>query len=101
MCIRDRFSTESIKAIHRQILIQFVLFLDDVAFVDGPIWTVASNVHALTALIAVLMTMVVLVPLVSKSTVSKVRVVSKESFLLISLYVISSILVYFAGQSDH
>tara|TARA_B100000686_G_scaffold30210_1_gene30898 strand:+ start:442 stop:1476 length:1035 start_codon:yes stop_codon:yes gene_type:complete len=79
----------------------FVLFLDDVAFVDGPIWTVASNVHALTALIAVLMTMVVLVPLVSKSTVSKVRVVSKESFLLISLYVIASISVYFAGQSAH
>lgn len=79
----------------------FVLFLDDVAFVDGPIWTVASNVHGLTALIAVLMTMVVVVPLVSKSTVSKVRVVSKESFLLISLYVIASILVYFAGQSAH
>ena len=61
----------------------------------------ASNVHALTALTAVLMTMVVVVPLVSKSTVSKVRVVSKESFLLISLYVIASILVYFAGQSAH
>ena len=38
----------------------FVLFIDDVAFVDGPLWTGIAGIHLLTAAFAVVMTVVVL-----------------------------------------
>ena len=79
----------------------FVLFLDDAAYIDGPIWTAVSPIHALTAAIAVLMTMVVLIPVVSKAKTSIGRVVTLESSLLISLYVIASLLVFYSGRGGH
>ena len=79
----------------------FVLFLDDAAYIDGPIWTAVSPIHALTAAIAVLMTMVVLIPVVSKAKTSIGRVVTLESSLLISLYVIASLLVFYSGRGSH
>ncbi|SVD35200.1 uncharacterized protein METZ01_LOCUS388054, partial [marine metagenome] len=78
-----------------------VLFLDDAAYVDGPIWAAVSPIHALTAAIAVLMTMVVLIPVVSKAKTSIGRVVTLESSLLISLYVIASLLVFYSGRGGH
>ena len=75
----------------------FVLFLDDVTYTSGPIWGVVSPIHGLTAIIAVVMTMVVLVPSVSKVKLGFGRLVTFESVLLISLYIIASVLVYIAG----
>lgn len=79
----------------------FVLFLDDVAYVQGPIWEAVSSIHALTAGIAVLMTMVILIPVVSKSRISVGRVVTIESCLLVSLYIVASILVFYVGRGTH
>lgn len=76
----------------------FVLFLDDVAYVHGPIWEAVSSIHALTAGIAVLMTMVVLIPVVGKSRISGGRVVTIEASLLVSLYIVASILVFYVGR---
>ena len=75
----------------------FVLFLDDVSYTSGPIWNAISPIHSLTAIIAVLMTMVVLVPSVSRAKLSFGRLVTFESVSLISLYIIASVLVYLAG----
>ena len=75
----------------------FVLFLDDVSYTSGPIWDVVSPIHGLTAIIAVVMTMVVLVPSVSKVKLGFGRLVTFESVSLISLYIIASVLVYLAG----
>ena len=75
----------------------FVLFLDDVSYTSGPIWDVVSPIHGITAIIAVLMTMVVLVPSVSATKLSFGRLVTFESILLIFLYIIASVLVFVAG----
>ena len=75
----------------------FVLFLDDVAYTDGPIWNSVSTIHVFTAVLAMVMTMVVLVPLIGKSKLSFGRIVSLEAGLLIGLYVVGSILVFVSG----
>ena len=79
----------------------FVLFLDDVAYTDGPLWSVASPVHSVTAIIAILMTTAVLVPVISKARVSFGRIVTLECVVLLALYVVSSILVFSIGSSSH
>ena len=79
----------------------FVLFLDDVAYTDGPLWSVVSPVHSVTAIIAILMTTAVLVPVISKAKVSIGRIVTLECVVLLALYVVSSILVFSIGSSAH
>ena len=79
----------------------FVLFLDDVAYTDGPLWGVVSSVHSITAVIAILMTTVVLVPVISKARVSFGRIVTLECVVLLALYAVSSVLVFSIGSSAH
>jgi cation:H+ antiporter len=79
----------------------FVLFLDDVAYTDGPLWGVVSPVHSITAVIAILMTTVVLVPVISKARVSFGRIVTLECVVLLALYAASSVLVFSIGSSAH
>ena len=75
----------------------FVLFLDDVAYTDGPIWDSVSSIHVFTAVLAMVMTMVVLIPLIGKSKLSFGRIVTLEAVLLIGLYVVGSVLVFVSG----
>ena len=77
----------------------FVLFLDDVAYTDGPLWSVVSPVHTVTAIIAILMTTAVLVPVISKARVSFGRIVTLECVVLLALYAASSLLVFSMGSS--
>ena len=79
----------------------FVLFLDDVAYTEGPLWSVVSPVHSVTAIIAILMTTAVLVPVISKAKVSIGRIVTLECVVLLALYIVSSILVFSIGSSAH
>ena len=79
----------------------FVLFMDDAAYIDGPLWSVVSPVHSITAVIAILMTTVVLVPVISKARVSLGRIVTLECVVLLGLYVVSSILVFSISSSAH
>ena len=75
----------------------FVLFLDDLAYTEGPIWTAVSSIHVFTAMLAMIMTMIVLIPMTSKSKLSFGRVITLESILLIGLYVVGSVLVFASG----
>ena len=56
----------------------FVLFLDDVAFADGAIWTVASDVHVLTAVFAMFMTALVIVAITMRPRGRPVRFITYE-----------------------
>ena len=73
--------------------------MDDVAYVDGSIWAILSPVHIATALMAILMTVVVLVPVMGKSRLSFGRTVSMESGLLIGLYIVTSCLIFYLGDA--
>ena len=72
----------------------FVLFLDDVAFADGAIWTVASDVHALTAVFAMFMTALVIVAITLRPRGRPVRFITYEGAALIGLYAAASAAVY-------
>jgi cation:H+ antiporter len=72
----------------------FVLFLDDVAYTDGALWAAISDIHALTGLIAVLMTAVVVVGLVNRPRGRPGKFWTFESVILIGLYAAASLLVF-------
>ena len=75
----------------------FVLFLDDVAHTGGPIWGAVSPVHALTATIAVLMTAVVVLAVVTRPRKNRPGIVTIEAGILIGVYAIASLLVFTIG----
>ena len=75
----------------------FVLFLDDVAHTGGPIWTAVSPVHALTGAIAVLMTAVVVLAVVSRPRTDRPGVITIEAGVLIGVYALASVLVFTLG----
>ncbi len=72
----------------------FILFMDDLAFTEGAIWANISAVHPLTALMAVLMTAVVIFAVVSRGRSRPSTYWTVEALLLIGLYVGASILVF-------
>lgn len=74
----------------------FVLFLDDVAYSQLPIWELFSYIHLLTALVGIIMTGVVLVSVMksNKNSFLLFGKLSIGSMILILLYVITSILVF-------
>ena len=72
----------------------FVLFLDDVAFTGGVLWSGVSGIHALTGVIAVIMTAIVIVGLL-RSTPRKTRFpITPEGAAMILLYIVASVLVF-------
>ena len=75
----------------------FVLFLDDVAYTGSPIWTAVSPVHALTGAIAVVMTAVIVLAVVTRPRKNRPGVVTIESGVLIGVYAIASFLVFTLG----
>ena len=72
----------------------FVLFLDDVAFADGAIWAVASDVHVLTAVFAMFMTALVIVAITMRPRGRPTRFITYEGAALIGLYAAASAAVY-------
>lgn len=75
----------------------FVLFLNDMAHTDGPIWGAASQIHILTATLSVLMTAIVVLAVVSRPRSTRPRLITSEAMLLIGLYVVASFLVFQLG----
>ncbi len=75
----------------------FILFLDDVAYSSGALWADVSPIHALTAVMAILMTSVVTIALVGHLMVRPAKFWRLEAVLLIGLYIASSILVFYLG----
>ena len=74
-----------------------ILFIDDVALTSEPLWTAISSVHMLTAAIAIVMTAVVVIALMSKSRGRPSRFWTVEAAILIGLYLLSSVLVFKLG----
>ncbi len=72
----------------------FVLFLDDVAYTNGPLWADVSTVHVFTALAAILMTAVVIIALVTQERGRPGRFFTFEALMLVGLYVVTSVLVF-------
>ncbi|MEE9199124.1 MAG: hypothetical protein V3U26_04945, partial [Dehalococcoidia bacterium] len=74
-----------------------ILFLDDLAFPDGVLWAAISQIHILTAAIAVLMTSVIIVALLKHRRRRPGRFWTVESVVLIGLYLTASLLVFYLG----
>ena len=72
----------------------FVLFLDDVAFADGAIWAVASDIHVLTAVFAMFMTALVITAITLRPRGRPTGVITYEGAALIGLYAAASAAVY-------
>lgn len=72
----------------------FILFFDDVAYTEGAFWSGISEVHGLTAGIAILMTAVVITALVARPRERQGRFWTVEAVALIGLYGVASVLVF-------
>ena len=74
----------------------FILFMDDVALIGAPLWTPAniSSIHALTAVIAILMTAVVIVSVITRGRGRPNKFFTGEALVLIGLYIAASVLVF-------
>ena len=72
----------------------FVLFADDLAYAQGALWGAVSQVHILTGVIAILMTVVVIVSVLIRPR-SKMRTGwTPEGAALVAAYVVASVLVF-------
>ena len=72
-----------------------VLFFDDIAFTDGAIWSSVSTVHIVSGLIALLMTMVVIVGIMTRPRRRLRNVWTPEGALLVGSYAGASALLFF------
>ena len=75
----------------------FVLFVDDVAFTDGVLWSNVSQIHTLTGIIGVIMTIVVIVSLIHRVRTRPSKFWTFEAVALIALYIVASLLVFQLG----
>ena len=75
----------------------FVLFLNDVAHTSGPIWGAVSPVHALTGFIAIVMTAVVVLAVVTRPRKERPGFGTIESGVLVAVYALASVLVFALG----
>jgi len=78
----------------------FILFMDDVALVGAPLWGPAhiASIHTLTAVIAVLMTAVVIVAVISRGRGRPNKFFTGEALVLIGLYAAASVLVFVLAE---
>ena len=72
----------------------FVLFFDDLAYTQGALWGAVSEVHVLTGLIAVLMTVVVIVGAMTRPRPRLSAAWTLEGGLLVAAYIGASVLVF-------
>lgn len=72
----------------------FVLFVDDLAYTSGAIWTEVSQIHVITAIIAMIMTAVVVIALIDRNRQRPHKHWTFEAITLIGLYVAASVLVF-------
>ena len=75
----------------------FILFLDDVAHTSGPIWANVSEVHALTGLIAIAMTAIILLAVMAHPRRNRAGFVTLEAGVLIGVYAAASLIVFTLG----
>ena len=74
----------------------FVLFLDDIAFTEGVLWRGISDIHILSAIIAVVMTSIVVVGIQTAALKMDRRpVITAEGAAMILLYITVSVLFFY------
>jgi cation:H+ antiporter len=74
-----------------------ILAIDDVAYVKGSIYAQVSPVHAATAVVACLMSGIVIVSLASRPTRRVAHVASWSSLALLALYLLNATIQYWHG----
>ena len=72
----------------------FVLFVDDLAYTTGAIWTELAQIHVVTAVVAIIMTAVVVIALIDRNRQRPHKNWTYEAITLIALYVVASVLVF-------
>ena len=72
----------------------FVLFVDDLVYSQGVVWSNVSEVHILTGLIAILMTAVVIVAVLTRPRAKLGGVWTLEGAGLVAAYVGASVLIF-------
>ena len=72
----------------------FILFMDDLIYTDGSIWAVVESILILTAVFAIIMTCVILVGLTSRGRSRPTKLLTFESILLISMYIVTSVAIF-------
>lgn len=72
----------------------FVLTVDDIALVGKPLWTAVSDVHLMTAALAILMSGVVIAGLAKRGRHRPHKFATYEGMALIGLYIVTSVLVF-------
>lgn len=75
----------------------FILTIDELVFTSGTVWANISAIHSFTAIAAILMTGVVIIATLSRPRSRPTTVLTFESGLLISLYLIAAVLVFYIG----
>ena len=74
----------------------FVLFLDDIAFTEGVLWRGISDIHILSAIIAVVMTSIVVVGIQTAALKMDRRpIITAEGAAMILLYITVSVLFFY------
>ncbi len=76
----------------------FVLTVDDLVLAGAPLWSAIAPVHAVTAVFAILMTTVVVVPLAARRTESRGQRLTPEAGALLVLYAVASVMVFALGS---
>ena len=71
-----------------------ILFLDDVVYTDGVLWGAVAEVHSLTALMAIIMTAIVIVGLMFRGRSRPHRYFTWETLALVAMYLVTSVLVF-------
>ena len=72
-----------------------ILFVDDVVYTDGVLWGELSQVHSLSGIVAILMTGVVIVGLMTRRRRWPGRYWTPEGIALVALYVAASVMVFY------
>ena len=72
----------------------FVLFVDDLVYSQGVVWSNVSEVHILTGLIAILMTAVVIVGVLTRPRAKLGGVWTLEGAGLVAAYIGASVLIF-------
>ena len=75
-----------------------ILAIDDILFLKGPILAHVSPLHGLSALSAIMMSGVVIVGLIYRPRARLLRFVSWAGLMLISIYIVNSLILYLRGE---
>lgn len=75
-----------------------IIAIDDIAYTKGPILAAASNVHAATAISAMIMTGAVIVALFYRPAERPLRIVGWTGLFLLAVYAVNAYLVFVYGS---